>query len=60
MIQAFGMNLLEIVLTLHDGLVPSWLPVERGQVILRPLTAISTINPFTSALCGIGVLSCSE
>ena len=54
------MNHLEIVLTLHDGLVPSWLPVERGQVILRPLTAISTINPFTSALCGIGVLSCSE
>ena len=54
------MNLLEIVLTLHDGLVPSWLPVETRQVILRPLTAISTINPFTSALRGIGVLSCSE
>ena len=47
------MNLLEIVLTLHDGLVPSWLPVERGQVILRPLTAVSTVDSFTSALMAL-------
>ena len=47
------MNLLEIVLTLHDGLVPSWLPVETRQVILRLLTAVSTIGSFTSALMAL-------
>ena len=43
------MNLLEIVLTLHDGLVSSWL----RQVILRPLTDVSTVDSFTSVLMAL-------